>query len=171
MAAVSGADHSEIVAALLPGQWRLMATSRRLWLDKLKLAPTVDFSVVRPAPLTLDCSFEWAVPGKRRRHTRVRLRMDSEGFLASRGVLFNHSRVRRVVAGASDDSAIVVLMVTEFVSYRLGHGAGETSVEILLRAGELSEGLRASVARSAVDFGLSAEYFAGLAWADERGQF
>lgn len=149
-----------------------MATSRQVWLHTRRLAPTVDFALLRETPLTFLGTFRWVTPRKRRRHSRVHLRMDADGSLTARGVPLIHGRERRRVAGASDDAAIIVLMVEESAPFRFGRPVQPSEgIEVLLRSGELSEGLRASVARSAAAFGLSAENFASLAWADERGQF
>ncbi|MBC7518857.1 MAG: hypothetical protein H7248_08275 [Microbacteriaceae bacterium] len=164
----SSAEAAELVVELLPGQWRVMATNRQYWLQRRRLAPTVDFTLIRKTPSALLGIFGWRV-GKRLRHSRVRFRMDADGTLVSAGRI--GGRLRRTMAGASDDGAIVVLLVESAATLRRRRESPSEGIEVLLRVGELSEDLRASVARSATDFGLNAEEFASMAWADDRGQF
>ncbi|MBG6054468.1 hypothetical protein IWX81_000858 [Salinibacterium sp. CAN_S4] len=151
----------QALADLLPGSWIVAATNFPMWLSGERREPRFNYGLISRDPLVLsdDVTFV-AAHGKRSGAHRHILGKDTytDGGFVWRGTgmlkLFT-SRWR--VGGLSDDGSIAAIHFTK----TLGTPAG---VDIIVREGTAVPELRAIIAHSTEDYGLTPEQFASLTW-------
>lgn len=151
----------QAVADLLPGAWVLAATNIPTWLSGERRDPRFEYAVSAREPLVLSDDLSYVVGTGKRAGTTKRVvghnSFDGEGFhWRGTGMLrFFSSRWR--IGGASDDGAIAAIHVVA----SLGTPGG---VDIIVREGSPQPELRATIAHSTTEYGLTPEQFASLTW-------
>lgn len=145
------------VAEVLPGNWRLGATSLPEWLDGGRQAVLFQFEVVSSGPLVINEHQNFTTPeGKDKQILRVS--QWQRGEFQSRGSgLRKALHARWNAIGFSDDHNVAVL--------RVGRSRGfQDGILVLVRVGFDGSELRSLVAASSDDLGLTPEEFGSLWW-------
>ncbi len=142
---------------LLPGTWAIGATNFPIWLTGERLSPTFGYELVRSGPLVLRDTVSYrARDGKLKTIVGVD-RLSGSGFTwRGRGLLVPFVSRWAVVGVAPDQSFVVIRFSKTRVS--------PEGVDIVAREGMDSLEIRALVAASTEDFGITAGEFASLTW-------
>jgi hypothetical protein len=146
------------VAELLPGQWSIAATNFPMWLRGERADPLFSYERVSTNPLffTDDVSYTDVESGKEKHILGTDTFRGDEFVWRGKGWLrFVSSRWS--VSGASDDGSIVAIRFSKSRVTPAGN-------DIIVRAGIVHPELRALIARSTEQFGLTPEEFASLTW-------
>lgn len=141
---------------LLPGTWAVSATNFPIWLSAERTNPTLTYELVANDPLTLavDVSYRTA---EGEGHIVGRDRWRHDGFTRRGKGWSRFAGSRWNVVGASDDRSILTV--------RFAHSrAIPAGIDVLVREGSPHPELRATIARSTEQFGLTPEDFASLTW-------
>ncbi|MGV8896173.1 MAG: hypothetical protein ACOH10_01450 [Rhodoglobus sp.] len=151
----------QAMADLLPGSWIVAATNFPMWLSGERNEPRFEYGVVSRDPLVLSDDMGYTEGrGKRAgtlKHILGRDTFDGEAFVWRGAGLLKLITSRWYVAGASDDGSIAAIHFAK----SLGNPAG---VAVIVREGSSVPEIRAIIAHSTEDYGLTPEQFASLSW-------
>lgn len=145
------------LADILPGTWRVAATNFPMWLAGDKRDPRFSYELVSREPLVLADDVAYRTAEGEEKHI---LGLDSwrhdEFVWRGKGLLKLFASHWSIV-GVSDDGTIAAIRFSKSIATPAG-------VDILVREGVEHPELRAMVARSTEQFGLTLEDFASLSW-------
>ena len=151
----------QAMADLLPGTWIVAATNFPMWLSGERLNPRFEYGLISREPLVLSDDVTYvAGQGKRagaQKHIHGRDTYIDDGFMWRGTGMMKMFTSRWHIGGISDDGSIAAVHFTK----TLGTPAG---VDIIVRDGSAVPELRAVIAHSTEDYGLSPEQFASLTW-------
>lgn len=143
---------------LLPGTWAVAASNLPLWLDGERREPGCTFEVVSTDPLVVSDDIVFTTPEGEERHVAGTSTLRTDGRFKRRG-----SGRRRFlsatwsVSGASEDGTIMA------IRYAASRVVPE-GIDIVVREGSHYPELRAMIAHTTTDYGLSPEDFGSLTW-------
>lgn len=146
---------------LMPGTWIVAATNVPIWLSGERREPRFEYGLISRDPLVLSDDVGYMVGDGRRLGTRKHIlgrdTFNGERFVWRGKGLLKLFRSTWHVGGISEDGSIAALEITK--SFGTPGGVG-----IIVREGSIVPELRAIIAHSTDEFGLSPEQFASLSW-------
>ncbi len=145
------------LAALLPGDWSVVATNFPMWLDGTKLAPCFSYELLRGQPLTLSdtVTYRDATGQEQRIEGRDTWRRDRFVWRGAGRLRLVTSRWEVSGTGAGDN----------LVAIRFDRSLMTPSgVDIIARHDSPPREPRRIVASDVESFGLTPEEFASLTW-------
>ena len=142
---------------LLPGTWAVGATNFPMWLAGDRLSPAFTYEVLRSEPLVLLDTVSYRTRDGREKSIVGVDRLGAAGFTWRGRGLLRLVVSRWEVVGAGPDHSFAVI---RFSKTR----ATPEGVDIVAREGIDSLEIRATVAASTEEFGLTAGEFASLTW-------
>lgn len=149
-------DHAAL-AEILPGTWRVRASNFPMWVNGGRTTPSFSYEVLTEDPLTLSDDVRYIDSKGREKHVRGVDRRSHTGFVwRGRGALGLVSS-KWSVSGTSEDGRVLVVRFAKSLFTPAG-------VDVVSRDTEEVPELRALVAGSTEELGLSAEEFASLTW-------
>lgn len=157
----------QAMADLLPGTWTVAATSITTWLSGDRSDPRFIYALISREPLILSEDVAYTVARGKRAGTQKRIlgrdTFDGQEFVWRGTGMLKLFTSRWHVGGISDDGSIAAI----HFSTSPGTHAG---VDVLVREGSPVPELRAAIAHSTDDYGLSPEQFASLTWLGSRAK-
>lgn len=154
---MSTALDSETLAELLPGTWTVSATNLPMWLGGERRDPTYTYEVLAAGPLALSDDVAYLTAEGEEKHVLGKSTWRHDGFVWRGKGRARFTPSRWEVSGANEDGSILVLRFSKSL-------ASPSGLNIVTRQGSEHPELRATIARSTEDFGLSPEDFASLSW-------
>ena len=145
------------LAELLPGSWTVAATSFPMWLSGERRDPTFTYQVLGTDPLVLSDDVSYLTKDGLEKHILGRDRWYHGGFVWRGKGWLRLVSSHWAVTGASDDGSVLALHFSRSIATPAG-------MDIIVREGTVHPELRAMIAGSSEDFGLSPEDFASLTW-------
>jgi hypothetical protein len=146
-----------ILAELLPGSWKVAATNFPMWLRGERRDPTFTYELIATGPLTLADDVSYVTPEGLEKHIVGRDRWAHGGFVWRGKGWLRLFASHWAVTGASDDGSVLALHFSRSIATPAG-------IDIIVREGSEHPELRAMIAGSTHQFGLSPEDFASLSW-------
>ncbi|CAN5353630.1 hypothetical protein BH09ACT1_BH09ACT1_07690 [soil metagenome] len=151
------APDAAALAALLPGTWRIGATNFPMWLRGDRLRPYFRYDLRTADPLVLDDVVGYTTADGVEKTIVGVDRMRHDGFVWRGAGLLRFVTSRWAVAGATEDSNILVI---RFAKSRLS----PAGVDVVVREGTDSLAFRTQVAGLSESLGLTHGEFASLTW-------
>lgn len=145
------------LADLLPGTWSVAATNFPIWLTGERREPTFSYELLATEPLVLADDVAYLTAEGAEKHIIGSNTRAHEGFTWRGKGWLRFFASHWTVTGASDDATIAAIHFSRSIATPAG-------IDILVRAGVHHPELRAMIARSTDQFGLSPEDFASLSW-------
>jgi hypothetical protein len=154
---VSELFDASVLAAKLPGEWRVVATNFPMWLDGTRHNPQFAYESVDGDELTLSDTVSYTTTGGEVKTIVGTDRLRGDEFeWRGRGWLKIFTS-RWQVVGANDDFTIIAI---RFSRSRLS----PAGADVLVRSNVTEPAVRSIVAHATEQFGLSTEKFASLTW-------
>jgi hypothetical protein len=145
------------LAGLLPGTWAVAATNFPMWLTGERLEPTFSYELIGDDPLVLADDVAYRTADGEQKHIVGRDTWNHEGFTRRGKGRLRLFASHWAVTGASEDGSVVAIHFSRSLATPGG-------IDILVREGVHHPELRAMIARSTEQFGLSPEEFGSLSW-------
>ncbi|MES2092202.1 MAG: hypothetical protein V4531_00085 [Actinomycetota bacterium] len=146
-----------VLAALLPGTWRIGATNFPVWLRGDRLRPRFRYDLKSADPLIFHDVVTYTTGEGAQKSIEGIDRFRTDGFVWRGTGLFSVVTSRWSVAGASEDSNILVIRFAKSVLAPAG-------VDVVVREGTDSHAFRTAVAGNSDALGLTHGEFASLSW-------
>jgi hypothetical protein len=145
------------LAELLPGSWTVAATNFPMWLGGKRQRPTFRYELISTSPLVLSDDVSFVTADGIEKHIVGRNRWAHGGFRWRGKGRLRPFASHWAVTGASEDGSVLALHFSRSI-------ATPSGIDIIVREGVEHPELRALIAGSTEEFGLSPEDFASLSW-------
>ncbi len=149
--------NDRVLAELLPGRWRILATNFPVWLLTAHKDPSIEYEVLKENPLVLRSVIRFETEDGEEKAVYGRSRWTGEGFPRRGTGLRRMITSRWSVGGVSEAGHVVTIRTEKSMVFPDG-------VTLIVRDDVDTEQLRAHVANNSTRFGLTAEDFASLGW-------
>ena len=145
------------LADTLPGTWSIAATNFPMWLSGQRRQPRFSYVLLSQSPLIFSDDVSYTDAEGAERHI-----LGQDTFKHNEFVWRGRGRLRFfasrwTICGISDDGTIAVVRFSKSIATPGG-------LDIVVREGVEHPELRALIAGSTVDYGLSPEDFGSLTW-------
>lgn len=145
------------LAELLPGTWRIAATNLPMWLDGHHLTPRIEVTATSAEPLRLEERATFLTAAGEADELLGRSRWSGTHFVRRGRGRRSFARSRWSVD--AHDGERDLLVIRQDPSLTAADG-----IDLVLRDGSPSEGIRPYVAARTDELGLSPEEFGSLTW-------
>lgn len=147
------------LATILPGSWNVRSTNYPTWLSRERKSPRFTFELISENPLRLRDDLSYFTRDNLEKHIVGADTWRHDAFV------YRGKGARRVlptrwsVIGMNPEATVIVIRFEKSLATPAG-------IDVLVRESADVDELRSLVARSADQFGLTAEDFASLTWLD-----